>query len=205
MLLRRLLHEDQLLRVIPAAGGELQDAIERRGRQSRRARQNPQPLRRAAAHQRPVVLLAQLQHVVVGIEKPEERHPQPPRIGGRARLAAHLLPAAGRRAQTAIDHLDPLRPTHIARPHRRHAPFEGVIEAGDLIPFAHITVQIERGDRTPVHAVGARTEHGTGQKEGYKQQNQHKSAPFRGALQQILCRDQDFTHARSARRMPSAS
>ncbi len=48
------------------------------GADNRGVRQNPQPLRRAAAHQRPVVLLAQLQHVVVGIEKPEERHPQPP-------------------------------------------------------------------------------------------------------------------------------
>ena len=167
-----LIHEQQFPGAVAPRFGQPQDVVERTARQTGCARENPEVFRRTAAHQRPVVIGAEFQHVVIRIEKPEKRDPQTPRHRRGAGFAARPFAAIRTIVDAAVlDGHPTVGQQFVVRLHTRQPPFERMIVAGDLIPWSHITPQVEHGDR---HAVGAvrsrRDSHRTqNQKGGSKQ------------------------------------
>ncbi len=107
-----------------------------------------------AGHQRELVIGVEVDDVVAAVEGAEEAHLEPRlvRTIDEVGLALRFAPAAIA-LLAAVEHLDAaIIPQAVGGAHLLQPPLEAVVEAGDFVPGAKITVELEAGNGA--NAVG---------------------------------------------------
>ena len=151
-----LLYPNELVRII-AAPSRFGKKFSLRGFwQARRARENPEIVRTAAADEGVGIVLVDQHHAVVGVERTEERDAQE-----SGRVCLFSLPDCRLRLavfDSGVNDLDrAVRILRIVGLRLLHAALEAMVEPGDLIPLAEIAAQVKRRHRRIVHLRNAHT------------------------------------------------
>ncbi len=107
-----------------------------------------------AGHQRELIIGIEVDDVVAAVEGAEEAHLEPRlvRTIDEVGLALGFAPVVIA-LLAAVEHLDAaIIPQAVGGAHLLQPPFEAVVEAGDFVPGAKITIELEAGNGA--NAVG---------------------------------------------------